>query len=162
MKHQFHIKFLINYEKLLQINLYITIIIINISVNGVTKENGEKDILFIMVDGLRHEFGCYGSVVKSPNKDKFAMDGILFLRAFYSVPISGISRACIMSGLRATTTRFVEFDAQIEKDAPGQVTFPQLFKNNRYYTISDGKVIISPSLKENNSCGILTTEDKMN
>ena len=41
------------------------------------------NILFIAVDDLRPELGCYGSEhVISPNLDALASDGLLFERAY--------------------------------------------------------------------------------
>ena len=131
--------------------ILILIFFINISISGVTKDNVRKNVLFIIVDDLRPELGCYGSVAKSPNIDKLASEGILFNRAYTQVPISGASRACIMSGLRPTTTRFIVWDSQVEVDAPGHVTLPQVFKNNNYNTISNGKVFHVPQDSEKES-----------
>ena len=41
------------------------------------------NILFIAVDDLRPELGCYGnSVIKTPFIDRLAQEGILFNRAY--------------------------------------------------------------------------------
>ena len=41
----------------------------------------KPNILFICIDDLRQELGCYGSVVKTPNLDKLAGQGSLFFHS---------------------------------------------------------------------------------
>ena len=46
-------------------------------------EQRPPNILFIAVDDLRPELGCYGDeYVKSPHIDRLAKDGITFTRAY--------------------------------------------------------------------------------
>ena len=99
------------------------------------------NILFIAVDDLRPELNTYGAThIKSPNIDRLAAEGLTFNRAYCNVPVCGASRASLMTGIKPTKNRFVRFDTYAEKDAPGAVSIPQHFKNNGYYTISNGKV----------------------
>ena len=103
------------------------------------------NVLFIMVDDLRAQLGCYGkSFMQSPNIDALAKRGQLFERAYCMVPTCGASRASLMSGLRPHPTRFVSYTARADKDAPGFITMNQHLKNNGYTTISLGKVFHFP------------------
>ena len=44
-------------------------------------EGRRPNILFIAVDDLRPELGCYGNpVIQTPHFDKFAAQGVLFSR----------------------------------------------------------------------------------
>ncbi|MDX9880469.1 MAG: sulfatase [Prolixibacteraceae bacterium] len=122
-------------------NKIFLILLLTLFISGANKSAPRKNVLFIIVDDLRPEIGCYGSkMVKSPHMDKLAGEGILFSRSYCQVPICGASRASLMSGLRPTTTRFRVWNSRVDVDVPGQVTLPQLFKQNNYYTLSNGKV----------------------
>ena len=99
------------------------------------------NVLFIAVDDLRPELGCYGKQhIHSPNIDRLAKTGVLFERAYCMVPTCGASRACLMTGIRPARKRFVSYLTVAEKDAPGITTFNTHFKRNGYITASLGKV----------------------
>ncbi len=101
----------------------------------------KPNVLFIAVDDLRPELSCYGhEKIISPNIDKLASNGLMFVNAYCNVPVCGASRASLLTGMRPTADRFVGYNTWAEKDAPGAVSLPQVFKNNGYYTISNGKV----------------------
>ena len=61
-------------------------------------EQKQPNVLFICIDDLRTELGCYGSMVKSPHLDKLASEGSLFYNHYAQVPTSGASRACLLTG----------------------------------------------------------------
>src|SRR5690606_9703386 len=64
------------------------------------------NILFIAVDDLRPELGCYGaSYIKSPNIDRIARAGIVFDQAYCQQAVCGPSRASLMTGARPDTTK---------------------------------------------------------
>lgn len=99
------------------------------------------NVLMIAVDDLRPELGCYDSVlVKSPNIDRLASQGVVFSNSFCNIPVCGASRASLMSGIRPTRNRFIRYTARADVQAPSAVVLSQNFKNNGYYTISNGKV----------------------
>jgi iduronate 2-sulfatase len=99
------------------------------------------NVLFIAIDDLRPELGCFGSAqVKTPHIDKLASTGMVFTRAYCQVPVCGASRASLMTGILPTRSRFVEFSTKAETDAPGAITLPEVFKNAGYTTLSHGKI----------------------
>lgn len=105
------------------------------------QETKKPNVLFICIDDLRPELGCYGAPqVKSPNIDKLASEGVLFSRAYCNVPVCGASRASLLTGVLPTKTRFVQYDTYAQNDAPNAKTLPQVFKEAGYTTFSFGKV----------------------
>jgi hypothetical protein len=98
------------------------------------------NVLFISIDDLRPELGCYGSKVAiTPNLDKLVEQGLLFERAYCNYPICGASRASMLSGLYPTSKRFVGL-APLDQYEPKAVTLPQAFKQQGYTTLSNGKI----------------------
>jgi arylsulfatase A-like enzyme len=99
------------------------------------------NILFIAIDDLRPELGCYGKKeVLSPHIDKLASTGTVFNRAYCQVAVCGASRASLMTGLRPTWQRFVKYNTISDKDAPGVLTLPQELKQKGYHCLSNGKI----------------------
>ena len=108
---------------------------------GISPSYAKPNILFIAIDDLRPELGCFGGKeVRSPHIDKLAAGGTTFNRAYCQVPVCGASRASLMTGLRPTEKRFLKFDTYAERDAPGAMTLPEEFKTNGYHCISNGKI----------------------
>ena len=104
-------------------------------------EPEKPNILFIAVDDLRPELGCYGHPqIKSPNIDKLAAEGLSFINAYCNVPVCGASRASLLTGIRPSMDRFVTWFTYAQDDAPDAISLPEHFKNNGYYTLSLGKV----------------------
>lgn len=105
----------------------------------------KPNVLFIAVDDLRPQLGCYGQTqMKTPNIDRLAAEAVLFQRAYCMVPTCGASRASMMTGIRPSQRRFVNFLTWAEKDAPGVTTMSTHFRNHGYYTVSNGKVFHHP------------------
>jgi iduronate 2-sulfatase len=105
------------------------------------QKQNQPNVLFIAVDDLRPELGCYGQThIHSPNIDKLAEGGLTFNRAYCNIPVCGASRASLLSGIRPNRTRFVDFACRLDEDVPGAVSLPGHFKNNGYQTISLGKI----------------------
>ncbi len=57
------------------------------------------NVLFIAIDDLRTELGCYGEEhVQSPHLDRLAAQGVLFKNHFVQVPTCGASRYALLTG----------------------------------------------------------------
>jgi iduronate 2-sulfatase len=99
------------------------------------------NVLFIAVDDLRPELGCYGrDLIHSPHIDHLAAQGTRFDRSYCNIPVCGASRASLMTGLRPARNRFLTYLSRADEEAPGIVTLPGHFHAHGYYTISNGKV----------------------
>ena len=100
------------------------------------------NVLFVIVDDLRPELGCYGAAsARTPHLDAFARTAVRFGRAYCQVPTCGASRASLFTGLRPARGRFVDYLARVDDDAPGVVPLHAAFKNAGYRTASLGKVL---------------------
>lgn len=99
------------------------------------------NVLFITVDDLNVDIGCYGHpVVKTPNIDRFRERGMVFERAYAQYPLCNPSRNSFLTGLYPGTSGCLSNAQNIRKAVPDVVTLPQLFKNSGYRAISSGKV----------------------
>ena len=105
------------------------------------KPQKQPNILMIIADDMRPELSCYGhSEVISPNIDALARSGTRFTNAYCNAPVSGASRASLLTGIRPLGERFHSFEAKVENDAPGALTIPGYLKQNGYTTLSYNKV----------------------
>ena len=128
------------YMGLLKVKL--VVLAMAITACSVTKDaSRQPNVLFIAVDDLRPELGCYGrNQIKSPNIDALAASGLIFENAYCNMPVCGASRASLLTGIRPTARRFATFNTYAQKDAPNAISLPEHFKQNGYYTVSLGKV----------------------
>ncbi|MGV3659476.1 MAG: sulfatase [Prosthecobacter sp.] len=101
------------------------------------------NILFIAVDDLRPELGCYGqSHIQSPHIDRLAAEGLVFTRAYCQIASCCPSRSSVLTGLRPDSTGVI-FDnsTHFRQKVPDVVTLPQQFKLHwGYHTQALGKV----------------------
>lgn len=99
------------------------------------------NILFIAVDDLNCDIGAYGNrVVKSPNIDQLAAEGVLFSNNYCQQPVCGASRASLLSGFTPEHTGVTSFYTYMRDLYPDMVTLPQFFKNAGYNTVGLGKI----------------------
>lgn len=114
---------------------------ITVLLSSVSAAADRPNILFIAIDDLRPELGCYGSpIAKSPHLDKLAGEGLLFHRAYCQQAICSPSRASLMTGARPDTIGVIENTAYFRELNPDIVTLPQHFIANGYEAAYCGKI----------------------
>lgn len=103
--------------------------------------NAKPNILFIAVDDLRPELGCYGNtIIKSPNIDGLARRGLTFTRAYCQQAVCSPSRSSLLTGTRPDTTKVWDLNTHFRAALPDVVTLPQFFKNHGYFAQGMGKI----------------------
>jgi len=110
-------------------------------VSSVFAQPKRMNVLFIAVDDLRTELGCYGvDQVKSPNIDLLAEQGTLFNRAYCQQAVCSPSRTSLLTGLRPDLTKVYDLVTHFRTTVPNVITLPQYFKKQGYFTKSFGKI----------------------
>ena len=105
------------------------------------RSDRRPNVLFIAIDDLRPELGCYGSpMAKSPNLDKLAKEGMRFDRAYCQQAICSPSRASLMTGARPDEIGVIENTAYFRELNPEIVTLPQHFIKHGYEAVYCGKI----------------------
>jgi arylsulfatase A-like enzyme len=99
------------------------------------------NVLFISVDDMRPEMGCYGnSVVKTPHMDRLAKSGMVFTRAYCQQAVCSPTRSSIMTSRRPDATRVWDLETHFRVALPDAITLPQHFKANGYYCVAFSKI----------------------
>lgn len=119
------------------------------SVSAEDAESNRFNVLFIAIDDLRPELGCYGvEHAQSPHLDQFATQALVFQRHYVQVATCGASRYSLLTGrsprTSGVTTKNDAFYAgdtafsQSEQEAAQSM--PELFRRSGYHTSMIGKI----------------------
>ena len=113
------------------------------------EDTNRYNVVFIAVDDLRPELGCYGAdYVETPNIDRLASQGVVFRNHFVAVPTCGASRYALLtgrdparSGVRNGNAALYNGRAAISRERlPGAEILPELFNRSGYRTVLIGKI----------------------
>ncbi|QDV51919.1 sulfatase [Gimesia fumaroli] len=113
------------------------------------QQKQRPNVLFIAIDDLRTELGCYGVPhVQSPSLDRLASQGVLFTNHFVQVPTCGASRYALLTGrsprnsgvTRSNQAFYRGKSALSATQTVGAQTLPELFRRSGYHTTCIGKI----------------------
>jgi len=102
-----------------------------------------KNVLFIAVDDLRPQLGCYNaSFMATPRVDALAAESLTLARAFTNYPYCSPSRNSFMSGRAPDVTRVFNFLDHFRETGVGAgwTALPEYFKQHGYFTVGSGKL----------------------
>ena len=133
-------------------NFLLNCVCIALAVAAGMARAGHPNVLFIAVDDLRPELGCYGSpIAVSPNLDALAGDGLLFNRAYCQQAICRPSRASLMTGARPDTTGLYHNYVALRELQPDILTLPEHFIAHGYEAAYCGKIFHNGDTDEGRS-----------
>ncbi|WP_197441307.1 sulfatase [Thalassoglobus neptunius] len=99
------------------------------------------NVLFILVDDLNCDLGCYGHpLVQSPQIDELAATALRFSKAYSQYPVCNPSRSSLMTGLYPEQTGVLSNSGNFRKRHPDLTTLPQHFMNHGYFAARVGKI----------------------
>ncbi|MGM9742826.1 MAG: sulfatase [Candidatus Cryptobacteroides sp.] len=100
--------------------------------------DARPNILIMIADDIsQRDFGCFGHpVVRTPNIDALAGDGIKFTNAVLSTSSSSPSRVSIMTGRYPHNTGACELHSPVGEE---QISLARILKDAGYYTMQAGK-----------------------
>jgi len=112
-----------------------------ISSSTAAVQKPKYNVLFIVSDDLRPTLGSYGNtIVKTPNLDKLATQGVRFDRAYAQYPLCNPSRSSLLTGKYPTQTSILDNEYYFRALHPELVSLTQHFKANGYATLRAGKI----------------------
>jgi len=102
---------------------------------------GRPNVLFIAVDDLRPELGCYGSRhIRTPNIDKLAKSARLFKRHYIQSAVCGPSRCSLLTGRRLWSWDCWKAARKLKTEPAVPVSIAHLFRRGGYRTVCIGKI----------------------
>lgn len=117
----------------------------------------QPNIIFIMTDQQRADaLGCMGNkAVISPNIDKIADDGVIFVNGYSAVPSCTPARAGLLTGLSPWHHGMLGYGRVARKY---KYEMPQMLREAGYYTFGIGKMHWFPQKALHGFNGTLTDE----
>ncbi|MFN3190935.1 MAG: sulfatase [Aureliella sp.] len=105
-------------------------------------KSNKPNFLFIIADDLTfRDLGCYGGQAKTPNIDRFATEGMQFLKCFQTAPMCSPTRHNIYTGLYPVKSGAYPNHTFVK---PGTKSVVQYLKPLGYRVALSGKTHIGP------------------
>ena len=106
-----------------------------------SQEKNKPNILFIAIDDLKPILGCYGNtIIKTPNIDRLAKMGTVFMNNYCQQAVCGPTRASLMTGKRPDYTQVWDLKTKMRDINPDILSLPQYLITQGYSTQGIGKV----------------------
>ena len=106
-----------------------------------SQEKSKPNILFIAIDDLKPVLGCYGNtLIKTPNIDRLAKMGTVFMSNYCQQAVCGPTRASIMTGKRPDYTQVWDLKTKMRDINPDILSLPQHLISQGYSTQGIGKI----------------------
>ncbi len=105
------------------------------------------NILFLSIDDLRPDLGCYGKdYIHSPHIDRLAEESTIFTRHYVQVATCGASRYAMLTGMlpvsqdHVNNQAIVKYISSQSDSLKGPESFIHHLKDNGYHTVGIGKI----------------------
>lgn len=112
-----------------------------VSCSDVPSQPSKPNIVYILADDLGYgDIGCYGQdVIKTPNIDKLAQQGMRFTQHYSGSTVCAPSRSSLLTGLHTGHT-YVRGNGKYQlRDNDQDITIASLLKEAGYHTATIGK-----------------------
>lgn len=118
------------------------ILLIAFTDNAAGQSEKKPNVLFIIADDLAvTALSSYENMFcQTPNIDRLASQGTLYTCAYSQFPVCGPSRASLLFGYYPSATETYGYVSGREQVGPARKSWPQLFKENGYYTARVSKI----------------------
>ena len=129
--------------------LMVLLAVLMTSSRGSAAEQNRYNVLFIAIDDLRPELGCYGlDYGQSESLDKFAESAVVFDRHYVQVATCGASRYALLTGRSPASSGVTRNNAAFysgqsalkQQRLPQAQSLPELFRRSGYHTVCIGKM----------------------
>lgn len=126
---------------LIRSNKFLGILFFLLPLFSVAQQKSKPNILFIAIDDLKPILGCYGNTqIKTPNIDRLARMGTVFMRNYVQQAVCGPTRASLMTGKRPDYTQIWDMKVRMRDINPNILSLPQYLLSQGYSTQGIGKV----------------------
>ena len=122
------------------VGLLVALVLLN-ALRMLAQPTKKPNVLFIAMDDLKPILGCYGDpIIKTPNIDRLAKMGTVFMNNYCQQAVCGPTRASLMTGLRPDVTKVWDLNTTMRSVNPDILSLPQYFISQGYSTQGIGKV----------------------
>jgi iduronate 2-sulfatase len=108
---------------------------------GQSRQVSNPNILFIAVDDLKPLMRCYGdSTMHTPNFDRLAKMGTIFINAHVQQAVCGPSRASVMTATYPDRTKVWDLHTDFRESNPTLISMPEYLIQQGYESQALGKI----------------------